>query len=133
MIENALTLAKALPNSNVNNNTAALDINPEAAGFLTNQWRMGYVAVAFPALSDHTNTSITNLVTLQDSADGNNFANTAPLIQVQVVGVASTGSVATTYKVPLPPGVRRYVRFNQLVPTNGGNGTNATVNYSLVV
>ena len=133
MKDSALTLTKALPNAAANNNTNALDLNPEATGFLTNQWRQGYVAVTIPALSDHTNTSVSNLFTLQDSTDNSNFANTNPLVQVSVVGVASTGSAAVVPKVPLTPGIRRYVRFNQNVPTNGGTGSNAVITYELVV
>jgi hypothetical protein len=131
--DSAFSLSQALPNANSNNNTAALDLNPEASGFLTNQWRLGYFEVAVPALSDHTNTSVTNRLALQDSADGSNYANVDPQTEIQVVGVASTGSVARTVKVAIPPGVRRYVRFNQTVPTNGGIANNAAVTYKLVV
>ncbi len=133
MKDSALTLTKALPNTAANNNTAALDFNPEATGFLTNQWRQGYIALSIPALADHTNTSVSNLFTLQDSTDNGNFANTNPLVQVSVVGVVSTGSLATVKKVPLVPGIRRYVRFNQAIPANGGNGNNASISYELVV
>ena len=133
MKDSALTLTKALPNTAANNTTAALDLNPEATGFLTNQWRLGYVNLSIPALSDHTNTSVSNLFTLQDSTDNGNFANTNPLVQCSVVGVASTGSVAKSLKVPLTPGIRRYVRFNQSIPANGGNGNNASITYELVV
>jgi hypothetical protein len=127
------TVSLALPNTGANNNTASLNFNPELAGFLTNQWRLGYWAVAVPALADHTNTSVNNTLTLQDSADGTNFANTSPLVQIQVPGVASTGSAAATVKVPNTPGIRQYVRFNQNIPANGGNGNNAVVTYSLSV
>ena len=123
---------KALPNTGANNNTNALDFNPELNGFFTNEWRLGYLLVTFPALSDHTNTSVTNTITLQDSADNSNFANTQPVVQVAVPGVASTGSALARVKVPLPPTVRRYVRFNQNIPANGGNGNNATVTYDFV-
>jgi hypothetical protein len=130
----AFSLSQALPNANGNNNTAALDLNPEATGFLTNQWRLGYLEVAVPALSDHTNTSVTNKLALQHSAEAAaNFANVDPQTEIQVVGVASTGSAARTVKVALPPGIKRYVRFNQSVPTNGGIGNNAAVTYKLVV
>jgi hypothetical protein len=127
-----LSITKSLPNAAANNNTNGIDLG-RAADVRDNLWRLGYLLVTVPALSDHTNTSVTNLLTLQDSADNSTFANTAPQIQVQVTGVASTGSVATMFKVPLPPGVRRYIRFNQSVPTNGGTGSNASVAYDLVV
>jgi len=133
MKDSTLKVTKALPNAAANNNTDSIDLHVEAGGF-DNKFRRAFVLVTFPALSDHTNTSVTNLITLQDSAEASaNFANTAPLIQCQVVGVASTGSVATTFKIPLPPVTRRYIRFNQLVPTNGGIASNATVTYEVVV
>jgi hypothetical protein len=126
-------LTKALPNAAANNNTNSIDLNVETAGGVSNKWRLGYIEVDIPALSDHTNTSVTNLITLQHSAEAAaNFANTNPLVQVQLVGVAGNGSVATVARVPLPPDVKRYVRFNQTVPTNGGTGSNATITYDLV-
>lgn len=121
---------KALPNAASNNNTPSIDLGNEQP-FTTVQRRM-HIQVDVPALSDHTNTGLTNTLTLQDSADNSSFANTQPLIQVGIPGVASTGSPATSVKVPLPPGVRRYVRFNQTVPTGAGTGSNAVVNYDVV-
>jgi hypothetical protein len=126
------SLSKALPNANANNNTSTIDLN--GSGSFTEQWRLGYISVAIPALSDHTNTSVTNLITLKHSDEAAaNFADSDPLIQIKVVGVASTGSAAKTVKVPLPPAVKRYVQFNQLVPTNGGIENNAAVTYDLIV
>jgi hypothetical protein len=132
-----LRVTKALPNAAANNTTIGIDLNIQPSPLSggkepSNKWRLTFARVNIPALSDHTNTSITNLITLQDSADNATFANTNPLVQVQLVGVASTGSVAVIRKVPLPPEVRRYIRFRQDVPTNGGTGTNATVTYDLV-
>jgi hypothetical protein len=130
-------LTKALPNAAANNNTAGLDLNIIPGVNTTgkthsNKWRLAYFEVDVPALSDHTNTSVNNTISLQDSADNSNFANTQPLVQIVVPGVASTGSAALTARVPLPPLTRRYIRFNQNVPANGGIGNNATVNYDLV-
>lgn len=127
----------ALPNAAANNNTNGLDLNiipaPSTAGKgHSNKWRLFYMEVDVPALSDHTNTSVTNTLTLQDSADNSNFANTNPLVQVTVPGVASTGSPAATVLLAVPPRTRRYIRFNQNVPTGGGTGNNAAVNYDLV-
>jgi|SRR6185369_1959097 len=135
MKDAGLQFTKALPNAAANNNTAAIDLNVSTTptGNRSIEHRLVHVEVSYPALSDHTNTSVTNLVTLQDSSDNSTFTNTAPLVQCQVAGVASTGSVATTFKVPLPPAVKRYVRFNQNNPANGGTGNNATVTYDVVV
>ena len=137
MKDASTTVVKALPNAAANNNTGAIDMKvlPTSGGAPANMQRLAHVEITFPALSDHTNTSVTNLITLQHSADDNasNYANCNPLIQAQVVGVASTGSVLTTFRVPLPPDVKRFIRFNQTVPTNGGIGSNANVTYDLVV
>ena len=137
MKDASITITKALPNTASNNNTGAIDLKvlPVAGGAPANQWRLGYVEITFPALSDHTNTSVTNLLTLQHSIDSNvsNYANCNPLIQAQVVGVGSTGSAAATFRVSLPPDVKRYIRFNQTVPTNGGVASNANVTYDFVV
>lgn len=122
-------LTKALPNAGANNTTASIDLNVEVP--YDNKFRRAFIQVAVPAMSDHTNTSVTDTITLQDSADNSNFANTTPLIQIATVGVAN-GPAAQTVKVPLPPSVRRYVRFLQDVPANGGTGNNATVTYDLV-
>jgi hypothetical protein len=130
-----LKVTKALPNAAANNDTDSIDLKRAVTptGIKSEEWRLGYIEITWPALSDHTDTSKTNLITLHDSADDSSFAVTSPLIQLQVPGVASTGSVAATVKVPLPPDVKRYIRFNQLVPSGGGTGSNATVTYNLVV
>jgi hypothetical protein len=130
-------LTKVLPAAGANNNTSGLDLNivpgVNATGKThSNKWRLAYIEVDVPALSDHTNTAVTSTITLQDSADNSNFANTQPVVQVAVVGVASTGTSALKARVPLPPLTRRYIRFNQNLPANAGNGSGATVNYDLV-
>jgi hypothetical protein len=134
MIDSIVSLA--LPNANANNNTANTLIATDGYGQteppFDNKWRLAYINVQVPALADNTNTSVTTLLTLQHSSDGANFANTQPLVQVQIPGVASTGSAAFNTYVPLVPGIKPYIRFNQLVPTNGTSG-NAVVNYALVV
>ena len=132
MIDAKFNLSQALPNAAANNNTAAIALLTEVP--FDDKWRKGFVRVTVPALSDHTNTSVTNLITLQHSQDANlsNFANTSPLIQVQVPGVASTGSAQTIANVPLPPAVKPYIRFRQDVPANGGIGNNAVVTFNLL-
>ena len=122
-------LTLALPAANANNNTGNNFLGTD--GDFDNKWRLGYVEIDVPALSDHTNNSVNVLFTLQSSTDGVNFANTNPLIQCSVTGVASTGSAATTFRAPLPPRVSPWIRWNQLVPTNGPSG-NAVVNYDIV-
>ena len=100
---------KALPAAGASNTSNSIDLS--VATTFPNEWRLVNLEVAIPAMADHTNTSATATLTLQDSADGVTFANTSPLISIPVPGVASTGSSAATVKVPVPPAVRRYVQF----------------------
>ncbi len=125
------SLSRTLPNAAASNQTATLDLNVEVP--YDTKFRKAFLVVTVPALADHTDTSKTNTITLQDSADNSAFADTSPAIVCKVVGVASTGSAAKTFQVPLPPGVRRYVQFTQTVPSGGGTGSNAAVTYDLVV
>ena len=124
------TVTKALPNAAAGNQTTTIDLGVELP--FDNKFRLGYVAVSVPALTDHTDTSKTNTIVLQESADDSSYADTNPLIEIKVPGVAATGSLATVFKVPLPPGVKRYIQFTQTVPSGSGTGTNATVTYALV-
>lgn len=131
MKDSKFNLQQALPNAAANNNTGVWDLGIEPGN--SNKYRLAQISVDVPALSDHTNTSVTNTLTLQTSSDNSNWANAIPLVQIGIVGVGTTGSAASNVQVPLPPKVSRYVRFNQNVPTNGGTGTNAVVNYDLVI
>jgi hypothetical protein len=131
------SLTKALPNAAANNDTNVIDLGidaaPNAGGQTkSNKWRLLYVEIDVPALSDHTDSTKSNTFTLFTSASNAVGAQTNPLIQASVAGVASTGSPATTLRVPLPPGVLRYISFRQAVPSGGGTGSNATVTYDLV-
>ena len=131
------SLTKALPNASANNDTNVIDLNidaaPNAGGqSKSNKWRLAYVEIDVPALGDHTDPTKSNTFTLYHSATNAVGAVTNPLIQASVPGVASSGSAATTLRVPLPPGVLRYISFRQAVPSGGGTGSNATVTYDLV-
>ncbi len=131
MKDASLTVTKALPNANAANNTPTIDLHIATPN--SDKWRKAYLLITVPALSDHTDTTKTNTFRLQDSADDSSYANTGVQIQANVAGVASTGSAAATFKVPLPPDIRRYVQVTQTVPTGGGTGSNATVTYEVVV
>ncbi len=120
----------ALPNANAHNSTALFAIGTD--GNFDNKWRIGFFQIDVPAMVDNTNTSVTTTLTMQhgSNANGSDQANTNPLIQVQVPGIAN-GSAATSFFVPMPPRVLPYVSFLQTVPTNGTSG-NGGVNYDLV-
>ena len=69
----------------------------------SNNWRLGFIRVSVPALPNNTNNANAITLTFQDSADGaqtfqqggTGTAAGLPLVQVQVYGVANTGSPAT--------------------------------------
>lgn len=104
------------PAAGVTVNTQAVDLGPD--GNYSNAWRLGQVVISVPALPNNTDNTKSYTFTIQDAANVSQgiplgsgsppalgaFANTNPLIQGSVVGVASTGSLATTLRLPLPPG-----------------------------
>lgn len=120
----------ALPNAGATNYSDAWDLNVTAKlANQSNQWRQPQIHARVPALPDHTDSSKVNQLALQDSADGITFADTDPLVAVQIPGVASTGSAANLFKLSIPPGSRRYLRARQTVPAGGGTGANAVVEW----
>jgi hypothetical protein len=123
-------VTKALPNAAASNQTDTIDLGTERP--FDNKQRLAHVEISVPALTDHTDSSKTNLFVLQESSDDSSYADTNPMIECKLVGVTTSGSAATTFKVPLPPGVKRYIQFTQTVPSGSGTGTNATVTYALV-
>ena len=91
------------------------------------------IEVAFPALPNHTNTGLSITATLQDSADGVTFANTNPLIQASVLGVAATGSLATVFRFRPPANIRQYFQIQLSVPSTDGNNTAAQVTIQILL
>ena len=124
----------ALPNAGSNNFTASWDINPspgpgQTATF-SNQWRLPRIFVNIPALATHTNASANITLRLQDSADGSNFADTAPIVEAVIPGIAVTGSAKQSPLFSFPPEGRRYFRFSQTADANAG-GAGSNVLYEL--
>jgi hypothetical protein len=130
MKDASLKLVTAIPNAGSNVNTSVLDLNIEPHN---NVWRVAHIKVAVPALTDHANTSVTNTITLQESGDNSNWANSTPLVQCLVAGVATNGSAASNFYVPLSPAIKKYIRFNVNTPANGGTGNNANITFDLVI
>lgn len=58
--------------------------------------------------------------TLQDSADGVNFAAVDPLTSSTVTGVSTNGSPAKDVRFRFPPITRRYVRIAQTAAATSG-------------
>lgn len=128
MKDAALQATKYLPAAAATNYSDSFDFG--ATGYTPDN---AGIEIEFPASANHVSGSHTVLITLQDSADNSSFTNVSPLIQLQVVGVVSTGSSAVTKRIRLPDGVRQYVRFSQVVPSGDGDLTGDLVTYSVVV
>lgn len=91
------------------------------------------VEVAVPACPNNTDNTKTIKLTLQHSSDNVTFADTtSPLVEMQIAGVAITGSAAVTKYFAIPSGLNRYIRFKQVVEAGGGDNTAVLVTYSLV-
>lgn len=116
-----------LPAAAASNYSTAMDLE-NVAGAPVYKFGMEVVVAAAPNNTDNTKT-IT--LTLYDSANGSSYAEVAPRIQCRIVGVASTGSVATTFRFLPPPGLRRYVKSFQEVAAGGGDNTGVLVTYAL--
>ena len=118
--DNALTLTQALPN-NTNNTSGYMDIgsgpfNPEEI----------VIEIAVPAIAAHTTAN--NLqIQLYHSDTASAGAVTTPLIEMDVLGVTSSGSVATTKRFKLPPGTKRYIAFHSIATTDDCSAATMTV------
>ena len=119
-----LSITKALPN-NTNNTSDPIDIgsgpwNPEEIT----------VEVSVPAIAAHTTANNLQIQLYHGDAT-NSLAATTPLIEVDVLGVVSTGSVAQVTRFKLPPGTKRYIAFHAIATTD--NCSAATATYTLLL
>jgi hypothetical protein len=128
--------SKFLPAAGANNASDPWDVNPITPGgnidWLPEHWRMAKVFVNLPALPTHTNSATSITLRLQDSSDNSNWADTLPVVEVVLPGIASTGTPKQTATVGFPPKLRRYARFSQIADANANaNGASATYEISL--
>jgi len=113
------------------NYSAVIDLGTAST---SQMWRLGYVKLSVPALPNAVTTATNMSFTLQTSSDNSTWANTVPLIQANLAGVASTGTGATNFYLPLPPVmVKRYIRIAQGAPSTVGDNTAKTNTIQLVV
>jgi hypothetical protein len=121
-----LIVAKALPAAAANNSTDAIEIG----GTGPHRERLKLRA------SIPTNTALvatkTLTLTLQDSADGTNFAPLVPGQAAVIAGKGGNGIDARSIDFDIPQTARKYIRVNQAVEADGGNNTGTTVTYALV-
>lgn len=123
-----LIKTKVMPAAAATNYTDSIDLGTTYPGATVEEHEL---EMAIGAMANNTDSSKTILFTLQDSADDSTFLDVSPLNQLQVDGVAVTGSVAVTKKIRLPSNVRRYIRVSQVVPSGAGDNTAVTQTYSL--
>jgi hypothetical protein len=120
-----LIKTSALPAAAANNSTAAIDLQQAAAGVNLDKVD---VEVAVPATPSLVDAKIITL-TIQDSANGTDFAAVTGLATLVVTGAGGVGAAAATRTVKLPTGTRRYIRANAAVESGGGS--NIAVSYSI--
>ncbi|HEY1788670.1 MAG TPA: hypothetical protein VGJ73_10965 [Verrucomicrobiae bacterium] len=127
MKDTQLHLEIYLPAAGASETIGSMDIGIDNPNF-SDQWRQGRLRIAWPALPNFTSNADSISVTLQDSAASSNplaFANTVPLIQANIAGVASTGPAAGFVDCPLPPGLRGPIQLLIAATANAGNNTAA--------
>src|SRR5580693_7918467 len=93
MLEGTLHLQQYLPAAGATVVTGVLDLHVDGDSF-GNAWRLGRIRVGIPALPNHVTPADVITVSMQQTPNGGALANTVPLIQVQIPGVAVTGSLA---------------------------------------
>ncbi len=116
-----------LPAAGTSETIGVMDIGVDNPNF-SDQWREGRLRIAWPALPNFTSNADTITVTLQDSEASSSplsFANTVPLIQASITGVANTGVAAGYIDCPLPPGLRGPIQLLIAATANAGNNTSA--------
>jgi hypothetical protein len=120
-----LIKTSALPAAAANNSTAAIDLQQAAAGVNLDKVDVEVAVPATPSLVDAKIITFT----IQDSANGTDFAAVAGLATLVVTGAGGVGAAAATRTVKLPTGTRRYIRANAAVESGGGS--NIAVSYSI--
>ena len=115
-----LSTTHACPNSTTNA-TSYIDLgsgpfNPEEIT----------VEISVPAIAAHTTTMNNLQIQLFSSATTGAGAVTSPLIECDVPGVVSTGSVAAVFRYKLPPGTLRYIYWTMIATSDNCSGTTAT-------
>lgn len=122
----SLVRTKALPAAAATNLTDVIDL-----GSALGRHPDFEIEISIPAMAEHSSASYDVVLTVQDSADNDSFANVVPEIIWTFPGVASTGSAATVKRIRLP-GVRRYVKILQAVDTGGPTLTAYSITYTPV-
>lgn len=114
----SLALSVSVPSAGNNStSTASIDLAQVAPFPLTEQIDF---LVSLPAQATLADTK-TVTATVYDSADGSSFTALAGVGTLVQTGAGGVGAAATSLRLKLAPGVRRYVALN--VATAGTSGT----------
>ena len=122
-----LSTSQYLPAAGGTNATGTIPMGIDGATIGGDAWRRGRIRATVPAMAAHTNPAQTITLTLQVAG-----ANSAPLIQAQIPGVAITGTAAATIDFPLPPNLNGDVSFSQAVPAGGPAVQGVNITYDWV-
>jgi hypothetical protein len=137
MFDASLQFEVYLPAAGQSISVNAMDLGIDIQPFSEN-FRVGRLRIAWPALPNHVAPAKSITITLTDSADGGaTFQSGAsgtggllPVIQIQIAGVAVTGSLAAYSDVSLPPGLRGPIGLAIAVPVGDGDCTAALITSS---
>jgi hypothetical protein len=125
-----LTRTRTIAAANANNVSTGIDtgpLNPHAS------LGMVEIEVAIPAIAANSDATKNLTVQVRDSADNSTFAAVAAIPTITIVGVASTGSAATTRRFKVPADlIRRYVGVYTAVDNGGPTLTGSSVTLSIL-
>ena len=124
-----LSVTKALPAAGANNDSGSIDLGSPTPIVVGDSIE---VEVALPALANLVKDK-TVTCTLHDSADNTTFAAITGLSTLVVTGGDSGGAAAASRVVRLPSSVKRYIRVNTAVLTDGGDNTASSVKLSVLI
>jgi len=123
-----LSVTKALPAAGANNDSGSIDLGSPTPIVVGDSIE---VEVALPVLANLAkNKTVT--CTLHDSADNTTFAAITGLSTLVVTG-GDNGAAAASRVVRLPSSVKRYIRVNTAVLTDGGDNTASSVKLSVLI
>ena len=127
--DTVLKITKALPGTSASNTTDTIDLG--SLGIVPEDV---VVEIAIPAIAEHVTAGNHLNITLWHGDTTSIAVPTSPVptISVDDIGVASTGTSASTWLFKLPPGTKRYIGFRQVA---GGTDTlsGSSVTYSILV
>lgn len=121
-------VTKALPSTSASNTTDTIDLG--AGPFLPEEFT---VEISVPAIAAHVTAGNHMNITLWHGDTTSIAVPTSPVatVSIDVIGVVSTGSLASVWRFKLPIGTKRYIGFRQVCgATDDCSGS--TITYSIL-